>query len=200
MALVLLYSLFTMAIPSRRGREGGFTLIELLVSFAILMMLILLTGPPLAKFIQRSKLRGTVEQTTVTMRLARLRAIKLSGWTVVEAQATTPTQPGYVIAYDDLNQNRTKDAGEPTIGTVLLERGIVYTGASGLTAVGARRVAIFVENGGVIPQGDGAFQFQDAKGNEMEVRVTQSAKIEIRKKEGAVWVTSGEGGKAWTWK
>lgn len=194
MAFALLYGSAAMNPSIRRQRRAaGFTLIELLVSFAILMTLVLLVGPPLAKFIQRSKLTGAVQQTAMAMRMARMQAIKHSAEAVVRLQPAT--NPPSVIAFIDLDRDGVKDANEKTVSSVLMERGIRFLDSepAGFTD------AVFQETGSAAAQG--AFRFADTKGNEMEVQVfKETGRIEIRKKEGSDWITPGQGGKAWTWK
>ena len=184
--------------PSKRSRSGGFTLIELLVSMAVLMLLLLLVGPYLAKFLQRSKLQGTVNLTATMMRMARIQAIKQSTLGVVrlEPAVNTPYGP-HVLAFVDLDRNGTFGDGEPLLGRVPLERGITFLPTVGFGANGA----VFQESGAAAAAG--SFRFADAKGNQMEVAVVQAptARIEIRKNNDlGSWLANGEGGKAWTWK
>lgn len=182
--------------PSKRSRSGGFTLIEVLVSLAIMMMLMMLVGPPLAKYIQRSKLQGTVNQTAMLMRLARIQAIKRSTLGVVKIDDSDNPYGPHVVAFVDLDRNGSLGGSEPVLGRTLLERGITF-----LPSVGFAGGAIFQESGAAAAAG--SFRFADAKGNEMEVAVVQAptARIEIHKKNDAgFWLANGEGGKAWTWK
>lgn len=186
---------------NRRQRSAGFTLIELLISFAILMTLVLLIAPSLARFIQRSKLMGAAQQTAMVMRIARSQSVKLSAVTVVKQQPTT--KPPSVLWFIDLDGDSVKDANEKTEGSVLLERGIQFEPSVGLSPdpAGASLppLAIFQQGNAANP---GAYRFIDSKTNEMEVELMSAApfRVEVRKKEGAAWITNGEGGKAWTWK
>ncbi|HWM93560.1 MAG TPA: GspH/FimT family pseudopilin [Thermoanaerobaculia bacterium] len=179
-----------MSTQIERSRSGGFTLVEVLVAMSVMMILMLIVGPPLAKFLQRSKLTGAVQQTASLMRLARIHAIKRSSWTAVRIQPAAT--PPHATAFVDMDRDRQFDSGEPVLGTVLLERGITFLAPDGF--------AVFQENGGLESSGD--FRFTDAKGNEMEVRVEQAAtgKIGICKYENGVCIKRGQGGEVWTWK
>jgi prepilin-type N-terminal cleavage/methylation domain-containing protein len=183
---------------SKRSRCGGFNLIEVLVTLAIMMLLMMLVGPPLAKYIQRSKLQGTVNLTATMMRLARIQAIKRSSLGVVQLDNSNNPYGPHVRAFVDLDRNGVWDgASEPLLGRALLERGITFLPTVGFGANGA----VFQESGAAAAAG--SFRFADAKGNQMEVSVVQAptARIEIHKKNDlGAWLANGEGGKAWTWK
>ncbi len=192
-----------------RNPSSGFTLLELLVTFAILMVLVLLTAPALTRFLQRTKLVTIAEQTAVTMRLARVHAIKRATPTVVRLlpAAVPPT----VITFVDTDRDSRQDADEPTFASVQLNKGVTFGTSVGFSVdpAGASLppIAVFREDGSVAPptldtDPDGSFRFIDVKGNEMEVCVLMAAtgRITIRKLEGSTWITAGEGGVQWTWK
>lgn len=181
---------------------SGFTLIELLVTLSILMVLMMMSAPPLMKYIQRNKIMSAVQQTSSVMRLARIQAIKLGAFAVIQIKPTE--KPPAVISFADLNRNMILDAGESVLSNVKLEKGVTFLEWNGFTpdpnSSSLPPLAVFRENGGMDIAG--YYRFTDIKGNELEVRVAQAAtgRIEIRKHEGAAWVTAGEGGTAWTWK
>lgn len=185
-----------------RNPSSGFTLLELLVTFAILMVLVLLTAPALTKFLQRTKMVTIVEQTAVTMRLARVHAIKRATPTVVRLLPTSV--PPSVITFVDTDRDSRQDADEPTFGSVLLSKGVSFGTSTGFSVdpAGASlpTIAVFREDGSVATAG--SFQLVDVPGNQMSVGVPQAAtgRVEIRKLEGSTWITAGEGGVQWTWK
>lgn len=183
-----------MSTPIERSRSGGFTLVEVLVALSVMMMLMLIVGPPLAKFIQRTKLTGAVEQTSALMRLARIQAIKKSAWGGVRIVNPDPPgpRPPYVTAFVDDNRNRVQDGSEEDLGIVILERGISFLPPDGF--------AIFQENGAV--ESWSAIRFADVKGNQMEIQVELPAtgKFKVCKYEDGVCVKRGQGGKVWKWK
>lgn len=174
----------------------------MLVTLAIMMLLIMITGPPLMKYMQRTKLTALVNQTSATMRLARIQAIKRSSWAVVRTRPSV--FPPQVIAFADLDRDGRQDPEDPILANVLLEKGITFIGSDAFSPdpenASLPKMVIFQENGSAFDAG--AFRFRDAKGNEMEIRVVQAAtgRIEIRKNEGGVWRAAGEGGQQWTWK
>jgi prepilin-type N-terminal cleavage/methylation domain-containing protein len=198
-----------MTFTRKTNPASGFTLIELLVTLSILMVLMMMSAPPLMKYIQRNKIMSAVQQTSAIMRLARIRAIKNGAFAVIQIQPTA--KPPLVISFVDLNRNLILDANEmipSNLSKVQLEKGVTFLEWNGFTpdpnSSTLPPLAVFTEtgsmdSGGVYP---GYYRFTDIKGNELEVRIAQSTtgRIEIRKKEGSVWVTAGEGGSAWTWK
>lgn len=192
---------------SKRNPISGFTLIELLVTLSILMVLMMMSAPPLMKYIQRSKIMSAVQQTTSLMRLARIQAIKRGTPVVVEIQPTI--KPPAVRAFVDTDRDHVLDTDEQVLGTILLEKGVTFLYGYGFTTATPSSlppVAVFLETGSIEPPSTAdpksGYQFTDIKGNELEVYVKSpiTARIEIRKHEGAAWVTAGEGGTAWTWK
>jgi prepilin-type N-terminal cleavage/methylation domain-containing protein len=189
----------------KTGPASGFTLVELLVVLALLMVLIMISGPPLMKYIARNKIMSAAQQTQALMRLARIQAIKLGTPTVVQIQPTA--KPLTVTAYVDTDRDLVMDSGEQVIGKVQLEKNVSFLGWYGLTPMSPSTLppaAVFLETGwmdtaGVYP---GGYQFTDIKGNELEVHIERASasRIEVRKHQGTAWVTSGEGGSQWTWK
>ncbi len=216
LARCLLYRESNMKRTTTRNPSSGFTLLELLVTFAILMTLILLTAPALARFLTRTKLVTVAEQTAVLMRLARVQAIKFSNPAVVRQLPTTV--PPSIIAFVDTDRDSRQDADEKTIGSVLLPKGVSFGTPIGFVAdpvsASLPPIAVFLEGGSVDvpttspprpapPDPNGSFRFIDVKGNQMEVRVelASTGRIEIRKLEGInTWITAGQGGVQWTWK
>jgi prepilin-type N-terminal cleavage/methylation domain-containing protein len=183
----------------RPSGAAGFTLIELLIVLAVMAVLMFLSVPPLFQMVQRQKILGAVQQTSMAMRLARLEAIKTSTSTVVQADP----QSAALLAYDDLNQNLKWDAGEAQIFTMPLPRGVSFAAAQGFTPPPLPQtvpLAVFRNNGSV--RDLGAFRFVNTKGDQLEVRVmTQSgAQIKLRKEQNGSWIEQGEGGKSWVWK
>jgi prepilin-type N-terminal cleavage/methylation domain-containing protein len=183
----------------RSPGPAGFTLIELLIVLALMSVLMFLSVPPLFQMIQRQKILGAVQQTSMAMRLARLEAIKTSTSTVVQADP----QAGTLLAYDDLDQNLKRDAGEAQIFTMPLPRGVSFGTAQGLTPPPVPQtvpLAVFRSNGSI--RNLGAFRFVNTKGDQLEVRVmTQNgAQIKLLMEQNGTWVEQGEGGKSWVWK
>jgi prepilin-type N-terminal cleavage/methylation domain-containing protein len=203
--------------------ERGFTLIELLVVIVVAMILMALAIPTLQTTWRSGKLRGAANQTMTLMRLARLEAIKFSAQGIVRIVPSTADAPGRVEAFSDRDSDGVQDPDEPTVGTLVLPKGIDFRAPGDLTGAasvddlttdddGGRR-AIFLRDGSI--DATGAFRLGDENGNFLEVRVDPraTARVEIRKcllcttDDENDWYASGDNagsgkaGDAWgTWK
>lgn len=151
--------------------------------------------PNLFNYIQRQKVLGTVQETAILLRLARLEAIKRANNTVVQID----TNAGTVTAYSDLDQDMVFDAGETQIGFLRVPKGVTFLPVDGFTTPPSPAVAVFRSNGSVTTPG--AFRFRGVKGDQLETRVlTQnSGRIVIQKMQGGIYKAQGDGGQSWTW-
>jgi type IV fimbrial biogenesis protein FimT len=179
------------------GRAAGFTLIELLVALAIMGVLMAIGVPNLYAFIQRQKILGITQQTAIAFRLARLEAIKTS----TNAVVMFDTDLGAVVAFNDTNGNKVLDASEKRVAVMQIPKGIGYA-PSGLTAAAVTsnpNIALFSSNGSVAAIG--GFRFNNAKGDQLEARLLDkaTARVQIVKLQGSLWVAQGEGGVSWKW-
>jgi prepilin-type N-terminal cleavage/methylation domain-containing protein len=193
--------------PGRRG----FTLIEMLVVMAIMLTLVALGIPALQLALHESKIRGITTEVTVLMRQARIDAIKTSGQAIVQIIPSTGAgDPGHVQAFSDRNSNATLDAGEPVLASFELPTGVTFTDCTGLNdkdsvekftvdPLGGPNLAVFKRDGSITEIG--SFRFGDPYGNDLEVHVepAATARIEVRKCEGGVYVSNHDNAKAWTW-
>jgi prepilin-type N-terminal cleavage/methylation domain-containing protein len=181
----------------RSPGPAGFTLIELLIVLALMSVLMFLSVPPLFQMVQRQKILGAVQQTAMAMRLARLEAIKTSTSTIVQIN----TAKGTVLAFADQNLNGVFDSGEPQLYTMALPRGVTFGTSEGWLI---SDTAVFLSNGATTcTYAPGcAFRFVDAKGDQLEVRVTKNNanQIKLRKELSGSFYEQGEGGKSWVWK
>lgn len=187
-----------------RVRERGFTLIEILVVTAILLMVTLMAAPYLATQIQRSKLIGAANQAVGVMRMARMDAIKNSRCAMVRIDPAL----GQMEALSDLDGDCEPSAPDVRIAQMVLPKNVTFTAPDGQAGVSSVRgfpdgVAVF-ESGGSIEE-EGAFRFEARElggrtANWLEVNVSPkaTARIELRKWNGADWHANGEGG-SWTW-
>jgi len=185
----------------RHRRPGGFTLIELLVSLAIVSMLVMIGLPELMSTIHRSKLEGAARSTASMMRSARFEAVKQA--TTVAVRVDTNTNE--VMSFIDTSADGTFDAGERELGRFNLPAGLQFAGpgaltfSDGLANDGTAAWASFVSDGSVAVAG--AVRFADERNNYLEVRVAPpaSARVQLRKWDGAQWRYQGEGGDSWKW-
>lgn len=111
-------------------KPGGFTLIELMVVMAIVAVLVTLAAPSFTRQIQSTQISNSVNTFMSDLRFARSQAIRLGGPVVMcrsdAPEAANPTcgsgsgpgGNGWVsgwIIFQDLNNNGSKNAGEPIL-------------------------------------------------------------------------------------
>lgn len=196
----------------RLSRALGFTLIELLTVLALFAIATIFLFPAMNSLINRSKIRGTAEQVTGMVRLARLQAIKTFAPSVVKVQTVSTAEGNAreVFAFSDRNNNDTWDPPDatnlndgPKLSSLFLPTGVLIAGTG--TAVDANSnafVGTFKNGPGTIgfirfqPSGSadlattattsGAFRFRDNLGNVLEIRINPAAtgRVAIRKYEG----------------
>jgi len=180
-------------------RAAGFTLIELLVVLALMGVVMAIGIPNLYAFIQRQKILGIAQQTAIAFRLARLEGIKMSTASIVMVDTANRN----VIAFNDANNDGLLNNGEKMDVLLQIPKGITFVGAFGLSPaadITLPNVAVFRTDGSVTQLG--GFRFSNAKGDQLEARVLSpksTARVQILKLQGAVWMAQGEGGQSWTW-
>lgn len=186
---------------NRSGR--GFTLIETLIILAIMMALAAFTLPEFFAIMNRSKLEGAARQTATLMRAARLEAIKQSCYGVVMIE---PVDTDMIMGFVDNDRDGLYEPDnvppERMIGRVQLPARIHF---SSIKDLDNPSVPLPLPDGQVMYQQDGsvlatgAVRFEDEKGNQLEVNVEPrtTGRVEVRKLQDGVWITNGEGGKAW---
>lgn len=208
---------------TRRANEeqAGFNLAEVVVSVSLLLTAGAMGAPPLANYLHRSKVEGAAYEMSALLRASRAIAITRGAPAVVELDAAT----GELVAFADLHGETLNDepdglynpiSGRPhrltdyEIGRVKLPKGVVFAapeGLSGLDAVAGfnnpgslpEQRAIFVEDGSL--EAPGAFRLGDSRGNYLEIMAAPrtAARIEVRKWDGAYWLSRGDNGTGWEW-
>jgi prepilin-type N-terminal cleavage/methylation domain-containing protein len=196
----------------RRSPASGFTLLEALVVVAIMGIIVTLGFPAIQMFIHRSKIEGIARSTGLLMKEARFEAIKRGVPVIVRADQVEPV----IIAFADVDGDLTflPDPANPDtrasdyeIRRYRLPAGVTFDapGAQakvfGFTALPALpwNGAVYETNGSI--RDLGAIRFGDQRGNYLEVRVEPeaTARVSLRKWDGASWWAQGEGDKTWEW-
>lgn len=200
-----------------KRRVAGFSMLEVLVVLAIMAVIMLIAAPRLWTMMRQAKLRGVARETQGLMRLARLDAIKYSAQGVVQIVEGDPDEgvPLTVQAFSDRDGDLVWDDGEPMLGRYELPTSVSFKNpdgdefedsVDGFTAdpEDGPNMAVFLRDGSVPDQGQGAFRFADNYDNFLEVRVaTTAGRIEVRKwsDDSSDWFAEGEGTeRAWIWK
>jgi len=204
------------------GRGRGFTLIELLVAVTVMGLIATLGMPALMQMVHRTKMEGINRQTGLLFQQARLESIKRGVPAVVMIEPTLRE----VVAFVDVHGAASTDpsdglfnplGGLPVGGTDFefarypLPSGVdfAFLSDTGLASVDGfintgnpdppDSQVIFKSNGSAFS--DGALRFGDVRGNYLEVRVSpaSTARVQIRKWNGAEWLAANEGGSPWAW-
>jgi prepilin-type N-terminal cleavage/methylation domain-containing protein len=199
-----------------KRRVAGFSMIELLVVLAIMATLLLFALPSLLTMMRQAKLRGVARETQGLMRLARLDAIKHSAQGVVRIVEGDPDEgaPPTVQAFSDRDRDMIWDDGEPMLGRYELPTSITFRDPDGNEFEDSvdpftddpedgPSQAVFLGDGSIREDGQGAFRFADNYDNFLEVRVaTDAGRIEVLKwnDDSDEWQAEGEGERAWVWK
>lgn len=212
-----------MRIIRHHRRQRGFTLFELLIVIALISIMATMAAPNLLRLVQRSKLTGITQETSLLMRMARQHAIRHNSQTVVRADLTT----NEVIAFVDVDGVALGDpsdgifnpiAGRPHMTTdwevaryrlpsrVNFEAPATDPLLGGpvweFTPVGAENVAVFQPSGAA--EHRGAIRFADAFGNFLQVRVDPAATARVRIEKfhdvDVEWYFRNQAGKPWEWK
>lgn len=187
----------------KRNAESGFTLLEVFVVLVFLLVVGALLVPEFTNSLERAKLRGIAQETTVLMRLARLDAIKHSRSALVVMDLAGPdvaspeNNVDRMIACPDVNNNLRCDPipAERRLGEFVLPKGVFFRDELGnrngasvkdftVADPSLPNVAVFDRDGSI--RVDGAFRFADhcaTGGNVLEVRVAPraTARVEVRK-------------------
>ncbi len=208
---------------SREDRSPrGFSLFELLIVIALISIMATMMAPNFLRLVQRSKLTGMAERTSVLMRLARDSSIRYNSPSVVRADL----DEGYVVAFVDVDGVALGDppdsifnplAGQPhrstdfEIGRYSLPSRVSFDAPAadpdggdpifGFTPVADESVAVFRSDGSAADSG--AIRFADPFGNFLEVRVEPetTGRVRIRKfnDDDIKWYFRNESGKPWEW-
>lgn len=206
----------------KKSAPRGFTLFELLIVIAIISIMATMVAPNFLRLVQRSKLTGMAQQTSVLMRVARQNAIRYNQPVVVRADL----DDGFVVAFVDVDgvalgdipdlifnpipgqQHRATDF---EVARYILPNHVTFGAPAadpdggdqvfGFTPVAGENVAVFRPNGSVDDLG--AIRFADPFGNFIEVRVQPetTGRVRIRKfnDDDSLWYFRNETGKPWEW-
>lgn len=210
----------------RRNRSHqGFTLFELLVVIALISIMATMSIPNFLRLMQRSKLTGITQETSLLIRMARDYAIRYNTDTVVRIDLNTDE----VIAFVDIDGVLPGDisdgifnpiAGQPhrttdwELARYQLPNRVTFDAPAAdpypgggnsvweFTPIGAENVAVFSSDGSADTRG--AFRFADAYGNFLQVRVEPAATARVRIEkfhDGDVeWYFRNQNNKPWEWK
>jgi hypothetical protein len=176
--------------------------------------------PSLIQVMNRIRLTGAAQETTIFMNKARLEAIKQGATSEVlflDASAS-PNNVDSLFAFADLNADGIYTAGTDVVaaGPYPLPKGVSLWGPTDSGAQQANAIADWDEGGspndGPIFNSDGsarstgAFRFRDRAGNYLEVRIqfAGTGKPVVRKWFGGSdpdsnWYENGDPDYAWTW-
>jgi prepilin-type N-terminal cleavage/methylation domain-containing protein len=203
----------------RRGRSGpgGFTILEIMVVVAVIGIVALMGLPALQNMILRSKHEGAARQISMLMHRAKMESVKQSVSTVVAIDPAAETVIAFADVNDDGDFKFDPDAGADYRttdyqigGTYSLPSGIDFAAHDGTdndkiaegffdVTWSDTNVAIFESDGS--SSALGAFRTGDLEGNYLEIRVEPqaTARVEIRKWDGAEYLAQGDKGKTWDW-
>ncbi len=200
-----------------RTRPEGFTLLEIMVVVAVVGIIALMGLPALQNMILRSKHEGAARQISMLIHRAKMEAVKQSVPTVVTIDPAADTVTAFADVNGDGDFEFDPDAGADYRttdyqigGTFILPAGLSFAAqdgtdpdkvADGFESVGwsDTNVAVFNSDGSVSKVG--AFRTGDLEGNYLEVRVDPqaTARVQIRKWDGAEYLAQGDKGKTWKW-
>lgn len=206
--------------PGLRSRRtaGGYTLIEMMVILAILLIVSLISAPPLFRAVHRSQILGIARQTAMLMQGARLEAIKRN----LPARVVFNFPQNAIVTVVDENNNGVYDiATELPIARMALPAQTRFWGAGDLVPNGPQALlnltAGIACNPAPCPAGgwaqfnpdgsasqlNGAVRFGDKSSNFLEVRIATAGtgRVEIRKWDPAAsdYFVSGYNGQPWKW-
>jgi prepilin-type N-terminal cleavage/methylation domain-containing protein len=186
----------------------GFSLIELLVVMALMLIVAALGIPTLITAMHQAKVFGVAQEMKTMMAQGRLEAIKTARAILQIVPSTGPGDIAHVQLFVDADGDGKLSGSETVTGSLYLPNGISFEdkdenldkdSVTGLSADpdGGPNVAIFQRDGTV--DKFGAFHVADPYGNFLEVRVSLTGKVELRKWNGTAYVLKGDNGEAWTW-
>jgi len=205
--------------------HAGFTLFELLVVIALISIMATMATPNFLRLIQRSKLTGISQETSLLLRMARDYAIRYNTETVVRFDLNTSE----VIAFVEVDGVLPGDPGDRIFNPIAgsphrstdwelaryqLPSRVTFDAPAAdpppctgtpiclFTPVAGENVAVFQPNGSADTRG--AIRFADPFGNFLQVRVEPAAtgRVRIEKFHDAdvKWYFRNENNKPWEWK
>jgi prepilin-type N-terminal cleavage/methylation domain-containing protein len=188
---------------SKSASVAGFTFVELLIVVIILGVVMLLGFPALQNMVRRGKIEGLARETSLLMQEARFAAIRHTVRTSVIADLAG----GRIFATRDRNGNGQRDEpGDHVIGSEVgfsLPAGVEFGGPGGaidgFDADASHGWVVFETDGSVAKAG--GIRLADRRDNFLEIRVEPkaTARVFLRKWDGAAWREQGELNRSWAW-
>lgn len=123
--------------PSLRGSESGFTLLELLTTLVVMAVVVSLAAPSMNGVASGTRTRGTIDQLTADLSLARMYAVRDGRRTVVAITSATryavvrsPFGATDTMKVVDLAHEAAGVRLSPASGTMTFDsRGLLQTGS-----------------------------------------------------------------------
>jgi type II secretion system protein H len=101
-------------------RQGGFSMIELLVVVVIITILLAAGLPAMQKYTGTAKLKQAADEISSTLKLARQRAVAITGTVVVQFDKHNSR----FYLFDDKNENGARDGNETMAGPYDVPKGV----------------------------------------------------------------------------
>ena len=197
---------------SRQRIASGYTVVEVLIVVTVIAVGSVMAYPALQQFIHRNKILGSAQTAGTLMREARYEAIRRGVPCVVHPDTAT----NELVAFVDVDGNLEFDVDETEttfratdyeLRRYRLPAGVTFAApgaqpvVDGFTALPEEPLngAVFESDGSI--RDLGGLRIADQRGNHLEARVepAASARVSVRKWDGANWLAQGEGDKTWEW-
>lgn len=191
-----------------RSARSGFTLIELLIALAVISVLVLIGYPALMNTLRRARMETIVREAAMELRVARIEAIKRNSRTYLQVDFANDR----IVLFREADNNEVLSAGDEELRGLTLPANISFWGpadgapegpdavvSSPAAALPAAKYLTFTPAGAA--EYVAAIRIADDRGNFIEARVEPkaTARVSLRKWDGADWLAQRDGGTPWTW-